>query len=39
VIAVESAFVCFLNQRSDVRKWQIVLQKSFCGMGVNFSEP
>src|ERR1700694_653697 len=28
VIAVESVFVCLLNQRSDVREWQILLQKS-----------
>ena len=23
----------------DVRKWQIVLQKSFCGMRLKFLEP
>jgi len=28
VIAVESALACLLSQRSDVRKWQIPLQKS-----------
>jgi len=24
---------------TDVRYWQIVLKKSFCGMGLKFSEP
>ena len=28
MIAVESALAYLLNQRSDVRKWQILLQKS-----------
>ena len=39
VIAVESAFACLLNQRSDVRKWRILLKKSFLADERNFSAP